>query len=198
MNKSENIAALAAALVKAQAQMGGAKKTAKNPFFKSTYANLEEVINCVKQPFEDNDLMFMQFPITEDGRAGVETIVIHSSGEYISNEFTLQCSKNDPQGIGSAITYARRYGLQAAVGLPSEDDDGNAATGNPKAAAQSLITNTQKSSVMALILQAEFEPEQVIKAISWASAGNTEKLDELTQPQAGKLIGFIEKKVDTK
>jgi hypothetical protein len=127
MNKSETIASLAAALNKAQAEMSGAKKSAKNPFFKSSYANLEEVINCVKEPFANNGLSFVQFPISGDGLAGVETIIMHESGEFIANEFMLKCAKNDPQGMGSAITYARRYGLQSAVGIPSEDDDGEGA-----------------------------------------------------------------------
>ena len=69
MNKSDTIASLAAALNKAQAEMSGAKKSAKNPFFKSNYANLEEVINCVKEPFADNGLSFVQFPISGDGVA---------------------------------------------------------------------------------------------------------------------------------
>ena len=128
MNKSDTIASLAAALNKAQAEMSGAKKSAKNPFFKSNYANLEEVINCVKEPFADNGLSFVQFPISGDGVAGVETTIMHESGEFISGEFMLKCSKNDPQDMGSAITYARRYGLQSACGIPSEDDDGNAAS----------------------------------------------------------------------
>ena len=128
MNKSDTIASLAAALNKAQAEMSGAKKSAANPFFRSSYANLEEVINCVKEPFADNGLSFVQFPISGDGAAGVETTIMHESGEFISGEFMLKCSKNDPQGMGSAITYARRYGLQSACGIPSEDDDGNAAS----------------------------------------------------------------------
>ena len=196
MKKSEKIEQLASAMSKAQSQMGGAKKTAKNPFFKSNYANLEEVIHCIREPFANNGLSFMQFPIAEDDRAGVETIILHSSGEWISNDLLLKCSKVDPQGIGSAITYARRYGLQAAVGLPSEDDDGNAATAAPRAKkAVEGITSTQKSNVMALIAKAEFDPEQTVQAISWAGNGRTEKLDELTQPEAAKLIGFITQKV---
>jgi hypothetical protein len=127
MKHSESITNLAAALNKAQASMSGAKKSANNPFFKSKFANLEEVIHCIKEPFADNGLSFAQFPVSSDGFAGVETVIMHESGEYISNEFTLKCVKNDPQGYGSAITYARRYGLQAAVGVPAEDDDGEGA-----------------------------------------------------------------------
>jgi len=141
MNKSDTIASLAAALNKAQAEMSGAKKSAKNPFFKSNYANLEEVINCVKEPFADNGLSFVQFPVSGDGVAGVETIIMHESGEFISGEFMLKCSKNDPQGMGSAITYARRYGLQSACGVPSEDDDGNAASAKKPAMTAMTASN---------------------------------------------------------
>ena len=132
MNKSDSIKNLAAALTKAQAEMSGAKKSANNPFFKSKFADLGEVIRCVKEPFENNGLSFMQFPVSADGFAGVETIILHESGEYISQSFMLKCAKNDPQGMGSAITYAKRYGLQGACGIPSEDDDGNAASAPKK------------------------------------------------------------------
>ena len=128
MNKSDTLGKLAPALVNAQASMAGAKKSAANPFFKSKYANLEEVIQVVKSAFADNGLSFVQFPVSEEGHAGVETIIMHESGEFIANQFLLKCAKGDPQGMGSAITYARRYGLQSACGIPSEDDDGNAAS----------------------------------------------------------------------
>ena len=200
MNKSENIAALAAALVKAQAQMSGAKKTAKNPFFKSTYANLEEVIHCVKEPFADNDLAFVQFPITGEDRAGVETIIMHSSGEWVSSEFTLKCVKHDPQGMGSAITYARRYGLQSAAGIPSEDDDANAATqqkapikAKPAAPAKAS-TDVQHENIYTLLDKAFLTSEQTVKAITWASGGSTELVKELDQKQAAKLIKFLSEK----
>ena len=128
MKSSDTLSKLAPALVKAQAAMAGATKSAANPFFKSKYANLEEVIRVVKEPFAANGLCFIQNPVSGEGTAGVETIILHESGEFISNEFLLKCSKADPQGMGSAITYARRYGLQSACGIPSEDDDGNAAS----------------------------------------------------------------------
>ena len=127
MKSSESIANLASAFVKAQAEMSGAKKSAKNPFFKSSYANLEEIIYCVREPFATHGLGFIQFPIAGEGSAGVETIILHESGEWISGDFLLDCVKSDPQGMGSAITYARRYGLQSAAGIPSEDDDGEGA-----------------------------------------------------------------------
>lgn len=150
MNKSDTITKLAAALVKAQAAMGGAIKSEKNSFFKSKYANLEEVIRVVKEPFAANGLSFVQFPVSSEGHAGVETIIIHESGEFISNEFTLKCAKSDPQGMGSAITYARRYGLQSAVGIPSEDDDGNAASAPSQAPKKPAMTSKRASESLAM------------------------------------------------
>ena len=128
MNKSESIKELATALNKAQDAMGGAVKDAKNPFFKSSYANLSSVVEAIKQPFADNGLSYSQFPLTEDGLAGVETILMHISGEWIESKLLLPTTKKDPQAAGSAITYARRYALQSLAGIPSEDDDGNMAS----------------------------------------------------------------------
>ena len=128
MNKSDSIKHLAIAMSKAQNAMSGAAKSKNNPFFKSKYADLSSVIEAVKVPFADNGLSFVQFPIEENGRIGIETILMHESGEWLSNSFTVQLSKQDAQGAGSAITYCRRYGLQAVAGIPSEDDDGNAAS----------------------------------------------------------------------
>jgi len=128
MNKSDSIKNLAAALNKAQGAMGGASKDSKNPFFKSSYADLGSVVAAIKEPFANNGLSYTQFPIEDNGRIGVETILMHESGEWMSNSFTVNLTKQDAQGAGSAITYARRYALQAIAGIPSEDDDGNAAS----------------------------------------------------------------------
>jgi hypothetical protein len=165
MNKSESIKQLAAALNKAQSEMSGAKKSSKNPFFKSKYADLKEVIECVKAPFANNGLSFSQFPISSDGFAGVETILMHESGEYISNEFTLKCARNDPQGMGSAITYARRYSLQSVAGVPAEDDDGEGAMKRPKAPAVKPMTKAKAIDSLAEAID------------SLAAAKNSEELD---------------------
>jgi len=130
MNKSESIKNLATAMNKAQSEMGGAHKGANNPFFKSKFADLSSVVQAVKEPFSNNGLSYVQFPIENNGRIGVETILMHSSGEWLSNEFTVNLSKQDAQGAGSAITYCKRYALQSIAGIPSEDDDGNAASKN--------------------------------------------------------------------
>lgn len=133
MDKSDSIKELATALNKAQDEMGGAVKGAANPFFKSKYADLSAVVQAIKEPFATNGLSYSQFPISKDGLVGVETILMHKSGEFISSELLLSPTKKDPQAAGSAITYARRYALQALAGIPSEDDDGNKASAKPAA-----------------------------------------------------------------
>jgi len=131
MDKSESIKALSGALNKAQNEMGGAVKDAKNPFFKSKYADLSAVVKAIKEPFASNGLSYSQFPINDGDKVGVETILMHESGEWLSQSFTVRLTKQDAQGAGSAITYCRRYALQAIAGIPSEDDDGQAASAKP-------------------------------------------------------------------
>tara|TARA_R110000868_G_scaffold156440_1_gene383290 strand:- start:2002 stop:2637 length:636 start_codon:yes stop_codon:yes gene_type:complete len=129
MNKSESISNLAKALCKAQNEMGGAVKDATNPFFKSKYADLGSVIKAIKEPFYSNGLSYSQFPVTSAGGQGigVTTILMHSSGEWLESEFCLPLAKLDPQAGGAAITYARRYSLMSAAGIPSADCDSEAA-----------------------------------------------------------------------
>lgn len=127
MNASESINDLAIALNKAQANMTGAVKGSKNPFFKSNYADLSAVIEAISKPFADNGLSFTQSPGFDGKNVTVTTRIMHSSGQWIEGTCVLPPTKNDAQGYGSAITYAKRYGLQAMAGIPSADDDGNAA-----------------------------------------------------------------------
>lgn len=131
MNKSESIKDLAAALSKAQGAMRAAIKDSANPFFKSKYSDLASVIEAIRKPLSENGLAFVQGTDFDDSCGViVETMLMHSSGEWISARIKMVPTKNDPQGIGSCVTYAKRYGLQALVGIPSDDDDGNTASGN--------------------------------------------------------------------
>ena len=172
MNKSESIVGLAKALNKFQAECSGAKKGSENPFFKSSYANLEEVINCAKQGLEANGLSISQFPTTVDNKCGVETILMHSSGEWISGVLLLACTKQDPQAYGSAITYARRYAYQSVLGIPSEDDDANIAT---KAAPKKATVAPKKSKsvdIDAMIAKATSKDE--LRAL-WSKASKEQQ-----------------------
>lgn len=129
MLKSEQINELAAALAKAQGQIEGAKKSSSNPFFKSKYADLAECWNACREALTANEISVIQMPeeINENGRLNITTMLAHSSGQYISSTLTMTVTKLDPQAIGSAITYGRRYALAAMVGLAQEDDDGEKA-----------------------------------------------------------------------
>ena len=150
MEKSESINELAAALSKAQGSMGGAIRGAKNPFFKSSYSDLSSVIEASRIPLAENGLSFVQATEPSDKEeVRIITVLMHSSGQWVSSTIAIPVSKADAQGYGSAITYAKRYGLQALLGIPSEDDDGNAAAKNRpvvtpvKAAMQSVEVNEE-------------------------------------------------------
>lgn len=130
MQMSENINELAAALAKAQGEMKNAGKTSDNPFFKSKYADLAEILNAVREPLSKYGLSVSQLYDgmgMPDKTITVTTLLMHSSGQYIGNSANYPVAKADIQGVGSAITYARRYSLAAILGLSQEDDDGNAA-----------------------------------------------------------------------
>lgn len=118
------------ALLKAQHDFPLIKKEDSNPFFKSKYAGLPSILEVVNPILNKYELVLVQSPVTDGDRIGVETTIIHSSGESITSKFTMNLAKNDPQGAGSAITYARRYALVSMLGLNvDEDDDGNTASG---------------------------------------------------------------------
>lgn len=129
MNKSDSIKELATALAKAQGEIKGAVKDSANPFFKSKYADLSSVVEAIRAAFSKHGLAYSQCVEPSDkDEVRVETVILHASGEWLScGVLALPVSKADAQGFGSAITYARRYGLSAAVGVAPEDDDGNAA-----------------------------------------------------------------------
>ena len=127
--KSESIKELATALSKAQSQFDHAKKDVKNEFFKSKYADLASVIDAAKEHLGKNGLSVSQLTnVDENGNILLETILMHSSGEWISGVYPIKPIKTDPQAYGSAMTYARRYAFSAITGIAADDDDGNAAS----------------------------------------------------------------------
>lgn len=129
MDKSEQINELATALSKAQGVIIPASKDADNPFFKSKYADLASVWEVAREPLYKNGLAIIQLPSAEGNIVTLETILIHSSGQFVSSKLTMVAKDAGPQAIGSCITYLRRYALSSVVGIASEiDDDGNSAT----------------------------------------------------------------------
>lgn len=132
MNQSESIAALAAALSKAQSAITGALKDSANPFFKSKYADLAACWDACRQQLAANNLAVIQTTeVTEAGLVLVTTLA-HSSGEWMRGVLPVAVKDNGPQAQGSGLTYARRYALAAIVGLAQIDDDGEAAQARGK------------------------------------------------------------------
>jgi hypothetical protein len=123
---------IAAAFVKAQREFGPALKTHTNPAFRSKYADLSACVEAVIDALNANGIALMQHSHECVDGVLVETLFLHESGETLSaGKLHVPASKKDPQGYGSALTYARRYSLMAACGIAPEDDDGNAASKKP-------------------------------------------------------------------
>lgn len=136
MDTTPDITELAAALAKAQGAIVGATKDSANPFFKSKYADLASVWEACRQPLSSQGLSVVQSPSVEASpegpRVSVETLLLHSSGQWMRNVVSALAKEDAPQAIGSCITYLRRYALQSVVGVAPEDDDAEAAQGRPQ------------------------------------------------------------------
>ena len=129
MEKSQSIAKISAALMVFSVKVGKIKKEASNPFFKSKYASLPNILDAIAEPLQESGLVITQLPEGD----GLITMLIHAeSGEYLMANSTMHPTKSDPQSMGSAITYQRRYSIGAILNLNiDEDDDGNAASTQP-------------------------------------------------------------------
>lgn len=186
MNHSESINELASALCLAQSEMENAKKTSTNPFFKSKYADLAEVLDTVKPILNKYGLSVTQFPSFLDGIVGVETILLHTSGQWISGVSGSPIVKSDPQSVGAAISYLRRYSLAAVCGIAQEDDDGNKASG------KSSVEGEYKSTLnrlMTLVVSKQVSEETQKKWLDWAKVDG---LDKISEENALKLINKLE------
>jgi hypothetical protein len=145
MEKSNSIVNLTKALLAFHVKVGKIKKDANNPFFKSKYASLSNILDEIELPMQESGLVVSQLP---SGINGLTTMLIHAeSGEYIQSEYFMQPVKSDPQATGSAISYARRYALTAILALNVDDDDANTATHGssaPKQAAPAAPNGDEK------------------------------------------------------
>jgi hypothetical protein len=140
---------IAAAFVKSQRQFGPALKTSTNPHFKSKYADLANCVEAVVDALNANGIGLMQRTYESKDGVMVETVFVHESGEVMEcGMLHVPAGKQDPQGYGSALTYARRYSLLAATGLAPEDDDGN------QASRKTVITSTVNENQIADLMAA--------------------------------------------
>lgn len=181
---------IATALASAQINMGKALKQANNPHFRSKYADLGSVMDACLPALNERGIAVIQPTGEDDTGRFVETIMIHGeSGEQLSCRVPLIVGKNDMQGYGSAVTYARRYGLMAMAGIAPEDDDGNAAAkAAPKQEPPKPISADQFQEMNDLIF--DTETDEVKFCAYW-------KVDELTQmnaKQAADAIAMLKKK----
>jgi len=161
-------APLAKALVAAQKATESIKKAATNPAFKSKYADLAHVVEGVVPALNEAGVAVIQSPASDGDRVSVTTVLLHESGASISGTLHLRPTKNDPQGVGSAITYARRYALLAMTGAAPEDDDGNAASKPGQSRTQTdarKITPEQADEIHTLLRTTNTAPKLVLEYV---------------------------------
>lgn len=159
--------ALRAAMAKAFPQIEGAIKGRSNDHFRSKYADLAAVVDAIKPALADHGLWFAQLTHEQEGGVCVETVVYHEAGgEQSFGRLFVPASKHDAQGYGSALTYARRYSLMTAFGVPAEDDDGNAAAASaPRAQPrQDPLETDEAQAMLARLRNAAMEGEEALQA----------------------------------
>ena len=176
MKTSETLTKIAPALLAAQKAVGNAKKQATNPHFKSKYANLESVIEAVKDALNENGIAIIQtVGDTMGGTTRVNTRLLHESGEFIEDTACAPITKQDAQGVGSAVTYLRRYSLAAICSITQEDDDGESAK----------EVGISKAQVVVIQTGMEKNADMIKKALDYFKASD---LTKLTQAQANIII----------
>lgn len=202
MNMSEAINELATALALAQVELENASKNAANPHFRSKYADLAEVLNTVRPVFAKHGLSVTQFPSYADGLVSVRTVLMHKSGQWMAGDASAPASKLDAQGVGSAITYLRRYSLAAVAGVAQEDDDGNAAVKpanvkemKPSKADEDAIRKAQHDAAVVKNLESVQAVREYIKAGEIGEAAKCwyemSQEDQLALWRAPKKGGFF-------
>lgn len=185
--QSDQINELATALAKAQAEIGHASKAADNPFFKSRYADLPAIYNAARPALSKHGLAVTQLTEFADGdKVSIVTTLMHSSGQWMRGWYPVRPVKADPQGLGSAITYARRYAYSAMVGVASddEDDDGNAASGKSMPANQSAAKSPFSNASLRKTFQdnviRSYNEVSTIAELDTIAQLNSEKFKEMT------------------
>ena len=171
---------IATALVKAQKAFGPALKTATNPHFRSRYADLSACVEAVIDALNDNGIAMIQKCYDCNTGIMIETVFIHESGEMLEcGILQVPASKQDPQGYGSALTYARRYSLMAACGIAPEDDDGNAAVRKPAVEAKPPLDAKRLQGAIDKILAGQYTTEKLRDTFTLTSAQDKQVMEAI-------------------
>lgn len=185
---------ISAALVKAQREFGPALKTSSNPHFKSRYADLAACVEAVIDALNNNGIALIQQTHESDGGVIVETTFVHESGELFSaGRLSVPAAKQDPQGYGSALTYARRYSLMAACGIAPEDDDGNAATASVQSRqAPKTVGTNEIDAITKLAKAVGVELSAILEAYGVST------INQIPLSKTAEIITRLQKKASTK
>jgi hypothetical protein len=185
---------LATALAVAQGEMENAKKVSNNPHFKSKYADLATIWDAIREPLSRNGLSVLQLPCeAPDGKVGLKTILTHSSGQFIEESFFVGLKDaSNPQQVGSALTYMKRYALLGVAGIASEDDDGEATVGRPAPVRQIDYTQTIKETLDKLATSSDSEARQLYAEVRNSSMQQPSK-DELLVKMAALIQARMKK-----
>lgn len=189
MKQSETIKELATALAKAQGELTHASKSSVNPHFKSKYADLASVWEACREALSSNGLSVAQFPSEfQNNIMTLTTRLMHSSGEWLEQTMSAPVSKPDPQGIGSCLTYMRRYALASVVGVYQDDDDANSASYAPKEHPATL-TDEELTRIKTLAVATHSEPAKI------AAFYGKKELHEIERLHFPKIVDALEKKL---
>lgn len=197
MKRSEDITELTKALVKFNSEVSKITKDASNPYFKNNYATLDQIVEEIRPLLTKNGLAIMQFPSGDGNTVSVTTLLIHESGQWIESEpINMKPVKNDPQAVGSCITYARRYSLQAFLSLNTgEDDDGNKATHTEPP--QEELASEKQLNLITQLLQKNVNEKHSFAQLHEAlkeRLGTTKNMEEWTKQEASKAITILQNK----
>lgn len=183
MKYSDSITNIAVALVKAQSEIEDAVKDTANNHLKTKYADLNSVRAVIRKPLADNGLCVIQGPRRAEGGVEVETMILHTSGEWISEDVFIPVNKWDAHGMGSGITYGRRYGLMSLLCIGTEDDDGQAS--GIKKEGERPVKPPISEGVFADGMKAANVSSKALSA--WWSALSEDEREQVTTEQRKKL-----------
>lgn len=187
-------AGIAIAMAAAFAEIEGATKSATNPHFKSKYADLGAVIDAIKPALINHGLFFTQRPEPANDGVQIETVLHHASGEEMSlGKLFVPANKRDAQAFGSALTYARRYALVTAFGVPVEDDDGNAAARAQSAPRNDEMPDAEWAKLVQLREASQTNVPALLKHLNINLPNNNLRL--LDQDQYARVIDAMEGKL---